>query len=1263
MMHLLQKKLQMLTIVFLSSMGAMAQAEYITTWNTTNAGVSNSNSIIIPAIGGRYDVDIGNDGSYELLNQTGRITIDVTAHGYAAGVIQIALRNAISGAGNLEQIQFEPSGTNTDNGKIVSIDQWGNSIVWLSMHSAYHSCINLDVVAFDAPNLSQVFNMILMFANCTSMVGTPAFNTWDVSNVTTTGGMFGDTPFNQPLNNWDVSNVTNMGFMFSNCPFNQPIGNWVTSSVTNLTGMFFNNTVFNQPIGNWDVSLVTNMQGVFNGATSFNQPLNNWNVSSVIVMDDMFRRATSFNQPLNNWDVSNVVDMNLMFLSSAFNQPIGNWDVSSVTNMGGMFFNNTVFNQPIGSWDVSSVIDMNSMFNNATTFNQSLGAWNIGNLTSGVGFLDNSGLSLANWDATLTGWDAQGFGNPNVTIGANGLQYCSAQTQRDAMQTAGIFTFVGDVLGCTPIITCGDAFNASSISKFSNRFEVTLHLDAPTGLAFNTDGTKMFAIAEGLGGNDDIIAEYNLSIGFDTTTAVYAGAAEQFFVGGQESDPHGLTFNAEGTKMFVIGLNGDAVVEYNLGVAFDVSTAIHAGAAEEFFVGGQETSPTGLAFNTDGTKMFAVGVDDGAVVEYNLSTGFDVSTAVYAGASEEFFVGGQESSPTGLTFNTDGTKMFVIGLNGDAVVEYNLSAGFDVSTAVYAGTSEEFSLLGYSASPVDLVFNTNGTKLYVLDGLFGGNYVLEFVQDVDNYHEATATNGNIMANTKPLVYTIINDTFSDTNNDDVLDGGFTISNLPSGLTAEFVLSHGDTRATLVLSGNAANNNSSNSIATLNIVFNATAVTSNTAPTLNCSSTTGIDFIDSAIVCANIFDVSTSEFSNQFSVNAQENQLRGVEFNTDGTKMFVIGDSDDAIVEYNLSTGFDVSTAVYAGASQEFFFGGQVPNPLNFAFSTDGTKLFIINGIGPGGSSGLYQYNLGTGFDVSTAVFAGGFHRRFISQESFPTDLAFNTDGSKMFIIGVSDDAVIEYILRANFDISTMVYAGAAEEFSVVAQESEPTGLAFNTDGTKMFVIGNSGDAVVEYNLSTGFDVSTAVYSGASEEFSVTTFEAIPRGLAFNANGSKLYVSGLVRDSIIEFAVGEADNYEEASINNGSIATNTSPFIYNVSNDTFADVNNDDILDGGFTIGNLSPGLTPQFVLSNGDTTATLVLSGNATNNSSSDNIADLNISFNTTAITSTTVPILDCNTIVGIDFLDNINLNGRLRHGKFFLNGSEQPMVTGRNAN
>ena len=158
--------------------------------------------------------------------------------------------------------------------------------------------------------------------------------------------------------------------------------------------------------------------------------------------------------------------------------------------------------------------------------------------------------------------------------------------------------------------------------------------------------------------------EYNLSTAFDISTATYV---QNFSVASQEDVPTDVKFNNDGTKMYVIGVSGDDVNEYSLSTAFDVSTASYV---QLFSVASQETAPTGLTFNNDGTKMYVIGNTGDDVNEYNLSTAFDISTASYV---QRFIVSSQETTPLGIAFSNDGTKMFVIGQTGDDVNEYNLS--------------------------------------------------------------------------------------------------------------------------------------------------------------------------------------------------------------------------------------------------------------------------------------------------------------------------------------------------------------------------------------------------------------------------------------------------------------------------------------------------------------------------------------------------------------------------------------------------------------
>ena len=56
--------------------------------------------------------------------------------------------------------------------------------------------------------------------------------------------------------------------------------------------------------------------------------------------------------------------------------------------------------------------------------------------------------------------------------------------------------------------------------------------------------------------------------------------------------------------------------------------------------------------------------------------------------------------------------------------------------------------------------------------------------------------------------------------------------------------------------------------------------------------------------------------------------------------------------------------------------------------------------------------------------------------------------------------------------SCSAFAGVSfvDSFDVSSQEANPIEVAFNTDGTKMFVLGTGGVDVNEYTLTTGFEL-------------------------------------------------------------------------------------------------------------------------------------------------------------------------------------------------
>ena len=80
-------------------------------------------------------------------------------------------------------------------------------------------------------------------------------------------------------------------------------------------------------------------------------------------------------------------------------------------------------------------------------------------------------------------------------------------------------------------------------------------------------------------------------------------------------------------------------------------------------------------------------------------------------------------------------------------------------------------------------------------------------------------------------------------------------------------------------------------------------------------------------------------------------------------MYIVGMTNDNVFQYTLGTAWDLSTASYASLCVSV--GAQETTPRALAFSSDGTKMYVGGNI----NDTIYQYTLGTAWNVSTATYA------------------------------------------------------------------------------------------------------------------------------------------------------------------------------------------------------------------------------------------------------------------------------------------------------
>jgi len=224
-------------------------------------------------------------------------------------------------------------------------------------------------------------------------------------------------------------------------------------------------------------------------------------------------------------------------------------------------------------------------------------------------------------------------------------------------------------------------------------YSVNSEETGPRGITFNNDGTKMFVC----GTTGDDVNEYTLSVGFDLTSTV---TFIDSYAVTECPNPTAVKFNANGTQMYVTGVGNSNVHEYALTTGFDVSTA----SFTQTLVTTVDSDNFGLDFKDDGTKMYITGDQTNKIHEYNLSSAFDISTATF---NQDLSVTATDIEPFGIEWSPDGQRLFIVGTRGNGVDEFKVPTPWDISTATHVG----FYFIG--GNPSGIHFSPDGLNMFI----------------------------------------------------------------------------------------------------------------------------------------------------------------------------------------------------------------------------------------------------------------------------------------------------------------------------------------------------------------------------------------------------------------------------------------------------------------------------------------------------------------------------------------------------------------------
>jgi len=274
---------------------------------------------------------------------------------------------------------------------------------------------------------------------------------------------------------------------------------------------------------------------------------------------------------------------------------------------------------------------------------------------------------------------------------------------------------------------------------------------------FSPDGTKLYFGAYSLWG----MFQLPLSTPFDISTASF-DSPDSEFLGNEFHIGYSLGTNIyiteNGQELYVTNSYEKKINQYSFGTAFDIKTLTFTGSsvAQTSLVGNTQIRNTYL--NSDGTKIYYIDYGDKRLYQATLSTAYDITTMPDATSFYDYTtdLGG---NGMWFGFNADGSKLY-IGKYGGQIYQWDLATNFDVtSTKSNNQILDVSSTLAQPNYPNNFTFNSDGTKFFLIDFIDGKEH---YVWNLSSAYDLSTAGSPTTTTTSRIADSAID--FSDLNN-------------------------------------------------------------------------------------------------------------------------------------------------------------------------------------------------------------------------------------------------------------------------------------------------------------------------------------------------------------------------------------------------------------------------------------------------------------------------------------------------------------------
>lgn len=477
----------------------------------------------------------------------------------------------------------------------------------------------------------------------------------------------------------------------------------------------------------------------------------------------------------------------------------------------------------------------------------------------------------------------------------------------------------------------------------------------------------------------------------------------------------------DGTKLITPDFSDGSVNMQILSTAWDVNSAGPIQAT--FDVSIQDFMMIGISFRSNGLRMYLSGNSSDTIFQYDLSIPFDITTAVYNGNS---FTPGGTFVQT-LTFSKNGDFFYFYGV-GDNIYQFTLSTPWEITSA-----TNEFIFTPNDSQSI--TFKAEGDRVYI--GHFNGQEILEY----------TVSTPFDLSSTVVLIGT-----------QDVIINPYDLQLKPNG--SDIIILDNFTHLINKLHFDIAYN-----ILTASYFSNSFSLPTSSPKAISWKPDGSKFFIADSVaneigeyIPDNPWNIDKPSTGIPFDISLIESDVAGMFWRTNGARCYIVGNENKELIQLDAATKYLASSLSNPSISY-------VINEIasltvgGIYFRSDGLKWWVSTVDGA-----VFEYTMSTAWDITTSMYTGN-----TIAISNANDIFFSSNGRNMYTVNVGSGHIERFVLGVRWELSSAV---ATDFIDIAGLDADPEGLFIRqNDGKKLFFTGVIANTVLSLDMSLEFNNS------------------------------------------------------------------------------------------------------------------------------------------------------------------------------------------------